>query len=140
MRWIPIVILFALLGCGSDEGPPPGTVLDPSTQGKDLVIEAGGEATVPGADLRITFREVLADSRCPIGVECIWAGDGVAALDVEDLHGGGSASLELHTNPGFPTEGTFGDYRIELIKLDPYPEIDVPIEGYVVTLRVEKAS
>src|SRR4029079_9139254 len=46
-------------------------------------------------DLRLTFRSVEGDSRCPMDAICVWAGDAEIALRIEQ--GGKAAVAALHT-------------------------------------------
>lgn len=48
-----------------------GNALVPTTG--DITLSAGQPGTV--GDLRIVWNEPLQDSRCPVGTQCIWAGE-----------------------------------------------------------------
>ncbi|MBX2819931.1 MAG: hypothetical protein KTR29_09635 [Rhodothermaceae bacterium] len=75
-------------------------------------------------ETRITFQELEEDSRCPIGVNCIWEGQVVLAFDA--LTDGDTEHLDYQ---GFVSpEGdaylnqSFGDiYELQLLRVDPYP-------------------
>ena len=67
-------------------------------------------------DLRITFRSVEADSRCPIDAVCVWAGDGAVALKIEQS--GKSAVASLHTTLE-PKKTEWSGYTISLVSLSP---------------------
>src|SRR5712671_4055395 len=45
-------------------------------------LPLGKSAAVSGTGARITFRRVTEDSRCPVDVTCIWAGDAKIELAV----------------------------------------------------------
>lgn len=86
--------------------------------------------------MTVTFRAVLEDSRCPVHVDCFWAGNGKVALDVVDAEGHRMAIIvntELE-----PRAAPVGPYELRLISLAPDPVAGVRIsEGeYIVTLRV----
>ena len=88
-------------------------------------------------DLAVKFEGVSADSRCPVGVTCIWEGDAVVELTASDPPSGGEA-LELHTAGPFPREATHGRYLIRLVALTPQPREGQPVSApdYRATLRV----
>jgi hypothetical protein len=125
-----VALLAALAGhvaCGT-EGPS-----DPSAL--EVVLAPGESSHVQGLALR--FEGVSADSRCPLGVTCIWEGDAVVIVTASQPPAAGSA-LELHTSGRFPQEGAHGPYRIELLLLAPQPREGEPVAPglYRVTLRV----
>ena len=47
---------------------------------KKFELPVGDTATINGQGLTIIFTQVTEDSRCPIGVECFWEGDGAVQL------------------------------------------------------------
>jgi hypothetical protein len=50
--------------------------------GVSFSLPLGRSATLNGTDARITFRQVREDSRCPIDVQCIQAGDAKIELTI----------------------------------------------------------
>jgi hypothetical protein len=70
-------------------------------------------------DLRLTFRSVEGDSRCPTDVVCVWAGDGEIALRIEQ--GGKAAVAALHTTLE-PKKTEWNGYTIALVSLAPAPK------------------
>lgn len=83
----------------------------------------------------LQFERVAQDSRCPVGVNCVWEGDAIARIRVE-ASGASPAVLELHTNAEFAREAVFQNHRIRLVRLAPprQAESDIPPENYVATL------
>jgi hypothetical protein len=63
----------------------------------------------------MTFTAVTADSRCPRSVQCVWAGDATVVIT------GADGPHELHVNAE-PKSATIDGTRVELVRLDPYPE------------------
>jgi hypothetical protein len=100
------------------------------------VVLAPGE-TAPVQGLVLRFEGVSADSRCPLGVTCVWEGDAVVIVTASQPPAAGNA-VELHTSGRFPQEGAHGRYRIELVSLVPQPREGetVPPRQYRATLRV----
>lgn len=119
-------------------GPPAATVVLADT---DFDLAVGKSAHVDGTTLTITFNGVTADSRCPLGVFCIQAGN--ATLSLTAIDGAGRATpISLYPNPTptTPDSVKIGGYEISLVALQPIRRRDVtiPPEGYVATLHVSK--
>jgi hypothetical protein len=129
MRSAAGLALLAALACASANPASPG--LD-----RDFELRGGAEARVEGTDLVIRFEGVPNDSRCPVDVRCITAGDATVALRLE---GGGAEArtAQLHTLDE-PKEATHGGYVVTLVSLAPPPVSNrpTPLGDYVATLRV----
>src|SRR6476646_1224216 len=54
-------------------------VADP---GAEFNLAVGKSATISDTDYRITFNRVTEDSRCPVDVQCVWAGDAKIELTI----------------------------------------------------------
>ncbi|MBD0325805.1 MAG: hypothetical protein ICV68_05205 [Pyrinomonadaceae bacterium] len=121
-----------------------GWTTDPSSKvkraelGREFTLKVGEQVSIREAGLKISFSLVKEDSRCPKGVNCIWAGNGKILLKVSKGKGK-AATVELNTGIE-PRQHRFQDYDIKLVSLDPYPEQNVNIERsrYVATLLVNK--
>lgn len=111
---------------------------------KNLVLSVGQEASTADGKLKIKFVAVAEDSRCPKGVNCIWAGNARVMLQVGKTQGA-QAKLELNTSPREATNGAgggYGEYLIKLVEVAPYPVAGQTIKpgSYAVTLSVSKKS
>ena len=140
MRKILALSIFATIACagsGATVGSnnPVGTKVVAIDHDFDLV--PGETATVDGA-LSLTFEKVGEDSRCPTGVQCIWAGNGAVVMTVTPL-GAPSYSVQLNTTLT-PSAATAGTYRISFVGLKPYPKQGslIPAASYIATLRITK--
>src|SRR5262249_58503750 len=71
-----VLAASAVLGACKDgvTSPSPGKVVG------NVTLAIGQEAPVEGTGLRILFRAVSDDSRCPADVTCVWEGDAGGAL------------------------------------------------------------
>ena len=67
-------------------------------------------------DLRLTFRSVNGDSRCPIDVVCVWAGDAEIALKIEQANRAAVAALHTMLEP---KKTEWNGYTISLVSLTP---------------------
>ena len=72
--------------------------------------------TVGVGDLRLTFKSVEGDSRCPIDAVCVWAGDAEIALKIEQ--GSQAAVAALHTTLE-PKKTEWNGYTIALVSVAP---------------------
>lgn len=103
-------------------------------------LKAGSQAIVKEAGLKITFVELVEDSRCPEGVNCVWAGIGKIRVTVKKSNHK-PVSFELNTMPG-PMSFVYKGYEIALVKLAPYPKYNVETNkrDYVATFKVYRKS
>lgn len=103
--------------------------------GEELFLGPGESATVQ--DLTIRFVEVAEDSRCPLGVSCVWEGN--ARVVLETVYQGVERAVALNT-VSESRSAVVGPYTIDLLRLDPYPDQHtlngIPAEWYRVTLQV----
>jgi hypothetical protein len=130
--------LIALIPPG--EPPPPGASPKPKDVevGKPFQLKPGQTAVVAGSGLTVGFQGVSEDSRCPVGVQCVWEGD--AAVDVTlEKPPAAKATRALHTSARSPREATYEGLKIRLQELTPQPKEGVPTEprDYRLTLVVE---
>ena len=105
---------------------------------EDFDLPVGATAEIDGGALSLTFVKVAEDSRCPTGVQCVWAGNGAVALTVAPSTAA-MYSVTLHTTLT-PNVAVVGPYQVSLVGLKPYPKQGSTIPGgsYIATLRVVK--
>lgn len=119
---------MALAGCTSVTAvQPDGT----------FTLQVGDRAKVNSGDFTLHFVSVPADSRCPVGAVCVWAGDAVVRLDVTSS--GWTRQHDLHTNSSVGDISIEHDgHVVELIDLTPAPHAGQSIgQGdYTARLRV----
>lgn len=132
-RWIPALALAVAAACRGGSGLPtePSVLVVGDTAFVQLPI--GRSVTVE--ELSIRFAAVAEDSRCPLGVYCVWEGN--ARVDLEVSSGLEGGILSLNTNLT-PREADFGGRRIALAGLSPYPSAGVRHrpQDYVASLTV----
>lgn len=105
----------------------------------DFAVTMGATVRVRDTDLTIRLVRVTDDSRCPVEVQCITAGDAVVVLSVQS---GRSAAAEVSLHTGLvPRDVTRGRWRIQLVDLAPAPSVAQrhTQNDYVATLRVERS-
>jgi hypothetical protein len=109
---------------------------------RSVQIRYGQEVLVPGYNFKIKFVAVPEDSRCPTGVNCIWAGNVRVLLHVAKAKSK-PVKVELDLNPRDSPHGqtaNYGNYKLKLLGVDPYP-VDGQqraAKDYTVTLDVSK--
>lgn len=122
MKYLPYLLLlfFALSACEDANQPP-----------EEMAI--GQSFTVAGD--RITFVQVVNDSRCCCECLCFWEGVATVLLQAPN------EVITLHTtNTGeFSTTATYKNKTLRLVRLDPQPCGGEPDEqeDYRLTLRVD---
>ena len=86
--------------------------------GREFKLKVGRVVTLDGGRLRLRFARVSEDSRCPVDVDCVWAGNAAVLVEVG---GRGKTTLRLNTNasPERPVEGRYGRYTVKLVSLSP---------------------
>jgi hypothetical protein len=106
--------------------------------GEEFNIKNGQEVVLKEEKLRIKFRSVTQDSRCPTGVVCGWAGNGEVVLEV--VRKNKKQVVTILNTLLEPKEIFYKGYKIRLVALNPYPKIDEPIDqkDYEATLIVTR--
>jgi hypothetical protein len=126
-----VILSILLIFHGCQDGPNEGSL--------DTVIKlsVGQEVFILEKGFTVGFTEVLEDSRCPIGAECVWEGNGKVELYAFQS---GKAPLYFELNTTLkPHAVDYFDVQITLVALDPYPSVDQNIDSleYVCTLRIQ---
>lgn len=99
-------------------------------------------ATVNG--VAIKFLSVVSDSRCPKNVNCIWAGEVIVLVELQQE---AQEAIEKTITIGFKRDPTGSEtdiiyknqsFTIKAIKVSPYPEygIEVNVSDYVLLFDV----
>lgn len=108
--------------------------------GQEFTLPVGQKVAIEGQELTIKFVEVISDSRCPAGVECVWAGEAQCALRFTYV---GSPADMVIVQPG--GDGTASDYFIMykvVFKLEPYPQEghQIAASDYKLVMTVTKTK
>jgi hypothetical protein len=129
-----LVFLAAFAGACSSPSGPDRVALD-----RPFELRVGEAVVVFPDGVRISFQEVRNDSRCPIDVQCVWAGDAEVVLQVETSPED-REEVTLHTDGSSQTTADVLGHRIELRRLMPENKAGVPIDpkAYVATLLVAR--
>ena len=105
---------------------------------QEFKLKIGETAKLKPEGMEVEFHSVAEDSRCPTGVNCVWAGNAKILLKVKK-DAGQPADVELNTNIN-PKTSRYLEYELRLRELRPYPASDTTIKSseYEVTLTVHK--
>ncbi|MEM4366749.1 MAG: hypothetical protein QW035_01300 [Candidatus Anstonellales archaeon] len=108
--------------------------------GNEFSLRIGEAALIKGHGIYIKVGDVAADSRCPEGVQCVWAGEAVVIVEAYK----GSVLLgvfNLSTLDQTKRAGGFGSYSVELVKVEPAKQAgkNIAKEDYIIKLSVSRA-
>lgn len=87
--------------------------------GVAFTLAPGQTATVKTVETRITFNEVREDSRCPVDVTCVWAGD--AKVEVTMARAGVPTETRTLSITAPENEVQIGNLKIRFVGLTPVP-------------------
>lgn len=131
MGWPALVgTAFLAAACATSTGAVRPVGLNQETE------LAPGQSVQSGA-LRVTFKEVDGDSRCPADVVCVWEGDALVKVELRD-QGGEPAARELHTSGSGARTVTYAGFQVELVRLSPqtHSQKPIPAEDYRLVLKI----
>ena len=136
-KLLSLALLSLALACRTAAD---GSPTDPTPQpvGEAFDLAAGRAASLDGGSLTLRFERVSEDSRCPVDVQCIQAGDAVVVLAVNAA--GSASTVELHTSVKAQSSAKVGAYVIHLVSLAPVPRstVQTRAEDYVARLSVTR--
>lgn len=90
--------------------------LDTVPIGQEFVIKSGQTVVIKHTKINIMFDSVLSDSRCPIELRCVWAGNAEVKLILQRS----SKQTSAIVNTGINNRAIeYRGYRIQLLKLNP---------------------
>ena len=126
-------VLVCLLAATACDEPPTGPTVSLDTR---FTLAQGETASVERRNVTLRFDSVTGDSRCPADAICITGGDATVKLSASG--DGGSLALELHTGDSSRASVTYGNVKVTLLELQPYPFSSRTIEqrDYRATLSV----
>jgi hypothetical protein len=118
--------------------PQPVTGSKEAALDQEFEIRIGERVSIKKEGLTVSFTRVAEDSRCPKGVQCIWAGNGKILLQVSKARRR-AATMSLNTGLD-PRQEDYRGYEVKLVNLNPYPKEGVSIKRkeYVATLIVSR--
>lgn len=105
--------------------------------GQPFTLKYGETAQLADDPLRITFDKVVEDSRCPVKVQCVWAGRVVVGLSAA-VPDGPSTSFDVQLG----ASKSVLTYNVVFNSVEPAKtgEMQPKDDSYVVTLTVNPAQ
>lgn len=146
--------IFALTGCDAQKktkadtkAPEMTTNTKSNDQKNDLIyLNEGENKFLKEYQMNITFKGVSEDSRCPEGVNCIWAGVALAQVEVMGTSTRpvllNLASMDF-PNRNYRQSADFNGYTITLQEVTPYPKSEgaTALNGkYKIGVSIKKAG
>ena len=115
----------------------PGTL--PALLNVPFTLAPGQTARIESEGMDIRFVNVTGDSRCPQGVECIWAGQVTCAMEITKNNIKNQVTLTDSAGSGAATGQDFQNYHI-FFSVTPSPVAGKLINGndYRLTLTVNQ--
>ena len=106
--------------------------------GSIFSLAMGQTARLSSEGLSIQFEAVLEDSRCPVDVQCVWAGNAKVSIQIQQT-GQTSQTLILNSNLE-PREVAYEAFLIRYEDLAPQPRSDsqIPRGKYRLSLSVSR--
>ena len=147
--WLRTVLLalavlpFVAAGCATAQAPAEDAPPNPPQGGRVASVDAGEPfrlalgATHREDDHTVRFVEIVEDSRCPEGVECVWAGRAQIRVEVD-----GEPFVLTVPHGQMRDDETqmieWGEIQVVVTGLDPYPsseaaEAGAPVEAVLIT-------
>ena len=134
----PLLIAFLLFNLCNDDG-----IFNPNPEnhlvlGDTVTVNYGHTLMNVQEHIWLSFDSLLEDSRCPINVLCVWAGN--ARLNFSFGCLANRSRFALNTFQSFQSDTTLYNYHITLIDVLPVPHTDssYTANDYKALLVVEK--
>jgi hypothetical protein len=110
----------------------PSTVAD-----EPIVVELALDSARRAGPLVLRWT-AIADSRCPVGVQCVWAGVARITLLVEDSGAPSEHAIDLELQPGRgPAPVTAAGHELRLLSVEPAPHEGVAVDRAQLRARVD---
>ena len=138
---LTVMSLALLAACRGTSSPATESVDQQQTQGTlddTVAVALAEDVRVVRAGLVISFDSVLADSRCPRNVQCVWAGSARVRLTIGQ-DAGAAARHDLESGQE-PRSARVGAYVVSLLDVEPPAEQGREIgRAYRIRLRITSA-
>ncbi len=99
-------------------------------------LKPGHSVELTDQGYRITFKSVPEDSRCPTGVQCVWAGDAAVHLKITGVE---ARDCTLHTTLD-PRSIVLKRVSIALKRVSPYPSRESRIDPSDYCVKLDLAE
>lgn len=121
---ISAIILSSITACKTQNNPPT-QMTTISKNDNDVQILKGQDITTKNSKLMISYKELTEDSRCPVGVTCVWAGVAVVNVEVSTVSARPRiiqlATMDVESKNLKNKQIIYG-YELTLKSVNPYPD------------------
>ena len=112
-----------------------------------IYLSEGQNKFIKEYEMNVTFKRMVEDSRCPEGVNCIWAGVAVAELEMMGLYTR-PVTLQISTlsdaNKGYSKTQEFNGNKVSLVSVTPQTTASKGFKDlagkYKIGLKITKGS
>ena len=103
-------------------------------------VRVGKQKKFSRSKITIKFVSLIEDSRCPEGVNCVWAGNAKIKVQISEGKDAGE-TFEMNTNLG-AKGASFRGYAVNLVSLTPFPKADVKVssDSYAATFSISRLT
>ena len=111
---------------------------DAVSPGEPVALGVGQTVGIEGSGDTLAFTGVTSDSRCPVNVRCVWAGEAVLAFELR--HHGAVVARSVTVSPSVDASGVLGPYRLAVLSLEPEPTAAtaIPPADYEATIVLDR--
>jgi len=130
---ILVIVLIGITACKNESG----TIMNNFVLGDTVSIKFNETIKNDENGLSLRMDSVLNDSRCPIDVECIWAGNAKVRFafksNIDEI------KFSLNTTL-MPRDTTINGYKIRLLDLLPHPVSThrISFNEYYANIKIQK--
>jgi len=132
--------IYSLVSCTSQKN-----VNAYGKEAESIDLSEGQQKLLKEYPLQIKFNRIVEESRCPEGVNCIWAGVAVAEVELTDK-AAKPVILNLATTDmqakGYQKSTNFNGYTIALQNVAPYPTAERGTQdlkgNYKISISIQK--
>jgi len=131
--YLILIILLSIVACNKESGVTTWNF----DLGDTVAIKISQILVNDENKIQVQMDSVLNDSRCPIDVECIWAGNATVRFVLNS----NSKKVRFNLNTTMqPRDTIISGYKIKLVSLLPFPVSTHPIsyKEYYAKIVVEK--
>jgi hypothetical protein len=127
--------LLSLINCNAQKEPKTSTktnvektagdISKANQNGEIIYFNEGENKFLKEYEMNVTFKGISEDSRCPKGVNCMWAGVAVAQVEVMGLATRPiilNLASDDNKSRNYNKSAQFNGYTISLTDVTPYPE------------------
>lgn len=119
-------MIFSLLHCQNQNAANSENSKENSNSSGDqkniIYLKEGENKFLKEYEMNVSFKKMIEDSRCPKEVQCIWAGNATAEIELMGIYTRPSIinlSTTKDDKKGWSTMHEFNGYSISLIEVSP---------------------